>query len=244
MENRPAIKKTFEPEGRLQLFAFEELQSGTCAHCDKKKKSKKWAVLDDDWELRLCNGCYGQVLSADLPPFADAPSGLKKGLYRLTKSMENPFYQTVTHRDLMGVIRVFAEGWDWLVHREEWLPRAKHPPISALMVTAACGHHCQDMYVYEADYKRAMEDWDEPQEPDTLTRIKQLHKGGGRFDLEEVLHRLVDQGYVQIPDLLEAVGYSVAHRDASLDRSDNEDESLYSDAVNEVFNETGEHWID
>jgi len=257
------VSKTFDPVGRLQLFAFEKIQSGTCAYCDKEKKSKKWAVLDGDWDIRFCNGCYGQVLAVEPPPFADVPSGLKKGLYRLTKSMENPFCGQITHRDLMGVLRVFPAGWDWLVHRNESLMRNTYPPISALMVTAACGNQCQDMYVYESEHKKAMEDWDEedndtspllapreflqalvPREPDTFTRIKQLFKESGRLELAEVIHRLVDQEHVQMPDLLEAVSYAVAHRDERLPREDNEDEKLYSDAVNEVFNETGEHWID
>lgn len=183
---------------------------------------------------------------------------LKPGLYRLTKSLANPFYEVVSHRDLMGVIRAFPKGWDWLVHRED------HPE-APFLVMAACGNWCQSMYVHEKDYKTAMEDWDkdgdppllappeflealEPREADTLTRLKQLHKFDGLRDykFDAIIEYLIATGKLDPKDLREAMAYAVTNWDEMDEKgaARNQDEELYSTAVNEVFNETGEHWID
>ena len=58
------IQKTFDPVGRLQLFALVKVETATCAECEKEKTSKKWAILDRMWSLRICNGCYGQICAA------------------------------------------------------------------------------------------------------------------------------------------------------------------------------------
>jgi hypothetical protein len=34
-----------------------------CFRCGGEKKSKLHTVYDDDWQRRLCNGCYGRLLS-------------------------------------------------------------------------------------------------------------------------------------------------------------------------------------
>jgi hypothetical protein len=272
MADNPAIKKTFDPVGRLQLFSFEVVQGATCAHCDKKKKAKKWAILDGDWGLRICNGCYGQVLSKEDHPYLSSPIGLKPGLYTLTKSFKNPHYEVVSHRDLMGVIRALPAGWDWVVHRNDNRERDTHPPISPLMVAAAGGYHCQSMYVYEADYKESLADYEhseevgdgyppllapreflealEIREADTLTRLKQVQRHSNdhvRFDDSEILDMLAFLGMVKPADVVAAAKLLQKREGEVYERYRDQksiDESSYSAAVNEVFDETGEHWID
>jgi len=64
MTNRE-IKKPFDPRGRLQLFALVKIETATCIECTKEKTSKKWAILDGDWNHRMCNGCYGQICATE-----------------------------------------------------------------------------------------------------------------------------------------------------------------------------------
>ena len=65
------VKKTFPAIGRLQLFALESVESAVCSECGKPKTSKKWAVLDGDWNHRMCNGCYGQILATEGHPYLE-----------------------------------------------------------------------------------------------------------------------------------------------------------------------------
>jgi len=195
----------------------------------------------------------------------------KPGMYRLTKSMKNPYYETVSHRDLMGVLRVFPAGWDWVVHRNDNRERENHPETPPLMVVAACGGHCESMYVYEADYLELLAEHGldveansgppllappeflaalEPRVPDTLKRLKQFHKHSeDSLNLEDprILDLLASQGNVNPTDVVEAAR-SIKKCEGEMYESYQaermSDDQLYSDAVNEVFNETGEHWID
>jgi len=67
----PKIRKGFDKVGRLQLFALVALDSRVCAECGKEKTSKKWAILDGNWEHRMCNGCYGQILFVHNHPYRE-----------------------------------------------------------------------------------------------------------------------------------------------------------------------------
>jgi hypothetical protein len=60
------------------------------------------------------------------------------------------------------------------------------------------------------------------------------------------MERLIETGKLKAQDLLEAMTYVVGHEDELRNKpsTGDLDNQLYSDAVNEVFNETGEHWID
>jgi hypothetical protein len=47
----------------MQQFRFAEGSAFTCFRCGDAKKSKLITVYGGDWSRRLCNGCYGRLLS-------------------------------------------------------------------------------------------------------------------------------------------------------------------------------------
>lgn len=57
------LAKTYPPRGPLQLFRFVAATAFRCFRCGETKKSKLIGVYADNWERRLCNGCYGRLLS-------------------------------------------------------------------------------------------------------------------------------------------------------------------------------------
>ena len=57
------VTKTYPQRGPLQQFRFAEATAFRCFMCADTKKSKLIAVYADDWSRRLCNGCYGYLLS-------------------------------------------------------------------------------------------------------------------------------------------------------------------------------------
>src|SRR3954451_8563760 len=64
MEPVPStVIKTYPPRGPLQQFRFSEGTAFTCLRCGEAKKSKLITVYRGDWSKRLCNGCYGRLLS-------------------------------------------------------------------------------------------------------------------------------------------------------------------------------------
>jgi hypothetical protein len=64
MEPVPStITKTYAQRGPLQQFRFAESTAFRCFRCGDTKKSKLITVYNSDWSKRLCNGCYGRLLS-------------------------------------------------------------------------------------------------------------------------------------------------------------------------------------
>jgi hypothetical protein len=64
MEPVPStVAKTYPRRGPLQQFRFAENTAFTCFRCGNTKKSKLITVYYGDWSKRLCNGCYGRLLS-------------------------------------------------------------------------------------------------------------------------------------------------------------------------------------
>jgi hypothetical protein len=59
----PPTIKTYPRRGPLQQFRLAEAVSFRCFRCGGDKKTKLHAVYEDDWSRRLCNGCYGLLLS-------------------------------------------------------------------------------------------------------------------------------------------------------------------------------------
>lgn len=57
------ITKTYPQRGPLQQYRFAESLSFVCFRCGDTKKSKLITLYDKDWSKRLCNGCYGRLLS-------------------------------------------------------------------------------------------------------------------------------------------------------------------------------------
>ena len=57
------VTKTYPQRGPLQQFRFAESTAFQCFRCGASKKSKLITVYTGDWSRRLCNGCYGRLLS-------------------------------------------------------------------------------------------------------------------------------------------------------------------------------------
>lgn len=57
------ITKTYPPRGPLQQYRFADSTAFDCFRCHEAKKSKLITVYGADWSKRLCNGCYGRLLS-------------------------------------------------------------------------------------------------------------------------------------------------------------------------------------
>jgi hypothetical protein len=64
MEPVPStVTKTYPQRGPLQQFRFAEGTAFRCFRCGDTKKSKLITVYSGDWSRKLCNGCYGRLLS-------------------------------------------------------------------------------------------------------------------------------------------------------------------------------------
>lgn len=64
MEPVPSsVTKTYPQRGPLQQFRFAEGTAFRCFRCGATKKSKLITVYLGDWSRKLCNGCYGRLLS-------------------------------------------------------------------------------------------------------------------------------------------------------------------------------------
>jgi hypothetical protein len=57
------LVKTYAQRGPLQQFRFAENTAFVCVRCGRAKKSKLIVVYQGDWSKKLCNGCYGRLLS-------------------------------------------------------------------------------------------------------------------------------------------------------------------------------------
>ncbi len=64
MEPVPStLTKTYPKRGPLQQFRFSEGTAFRCFRCGNSKKSKLITLYSGDWSQKLCNGCYGRLLS-------------------------------------------------------------------------------------------------------------------------------------------------------------------------------------
>lgn len=64
MEPVPStVTKTYPRRGPLQQFRFAESTSFECFRCGHAKVSKLLIIYRQDWSRKLCNGCYGRLLS-------------------------------------------------------------------------------------------------------------------------------------------------------------------------------------
>jgi hypothetical protein len=57
------IIKEYPPRGPLKQYRFEKSISFNCFRCGQTKVSKLLTIYNGDWSNRLCNGCYGRLLS-------------------------------------------------------------------------------------------------------------------------------------------------------------------------------------
>jgi len=63
METTLPVEKTYPAHGPIQQFRFSQATAFTCFRCGFSKKSKLITVYGGDQKQRLCNGCYGRLLS-------------------------------------------------------------------------------------------------------------------------------------------------------------------------------------
>ena len=64
MEPVPStVTKAYPQRGPLQQFRFLESTAFRCFRCGASKKSKLITIYQGSWSRRLCNGCYGRILS-------------------------------------------------------------------------------------------------------------------------------------------------------------------------------------
>jgi hypothetical protein len=64
MEPVPStVTKAYPQRGPLQQFRFAESIAFSCFRCGETKKSKLITIYSREWSKRLCNGCYGRLLS-------------------------------------------------------------------------------------------------------------------------------------------------------------------------------------
>jgi hypothetical protein len=57
------ITKEYPKRGPLNQYRFEKSISFNCFRCGQSKTSKLITIYNNDWNRRLCNGCYGGLLS-------------------------------------------------------------------------------------------------------------------------------------------------------------------------------------
>ena len=57
------ITKEYPKRGPLSQFRFDKSISFSCFRCGQAKTSKLITTYNNDWNKRLCNGCYGRLLS-------------------------------------------------------------------------------------------------------------------------------------------------------------------------------------
>ncbi len=57
------ITKEYPKRGPLSQSRFEKSISFNCFRCGQSKTSKLIITYNNDWNKRLCNGCYGRLLS-------------------------------------------------------------------------------------------------------------------------------------------------------------------------------------
>jgi hypothetical protein len=57
------ITKEYPKRGPLSQYRFEKSVSFKCFRCGEAKTSKLITTYGNDWDKRLCNGCYGLLLS-------------------------------------------------------------------------------------------------------------------------------------------------------------------------------------
>ena len=78
MEPIPStVTKTYPQRGPLQQFRFAEGTAFRCFRCGCSKKSKLITVYSGDWSRKLCNGCYGRLLSLYEIKAGTAPDDLR-----------------------------------------------------------------------------------------------------------------------------------------------------------------------
>ncbi|MBN1700158.1 MAG: hypothetical protein JW881_21785 [Spirochaetales bacterium] len=57
------IIKEYPEKGPMKQYRFDKAVAFACFRCGNEKKSKLITIYQSNWNKRLCNGCYGRLLS-------------------------------------------------------------------------------------------------------------------------------------------------------------------------------------
>ncbi len=57
------IVKVYPKRGPIAQYRFDKSIAFSCFRCNQEKKAKLITIYNDNWNKRLCNGCYGRLLS-------------------------------------------------------------------------------------------------------------------------------------------------------------------------------------
>lgn len=57
------IVKEYSQRGPIRQYRFDRAIAFSCFRCGQQKKSKLITIYESNWNKRLCNGCYGRLLS-------------------------------------------------------------------------------------------------------------------------------------------------------------------------------------
>lgn len=106
-ETRPSnTVKTYPRRGPLQQFRLAEATPFRCFRCGDGKKAKLHTIYNGDWGKRLCNGCYGRLLSIYEIKAGAAPDDEKvEQLARLLLQLSSP---VEAERAFTGAVRDVA----------------------------------------------------------------------------------------------------------------------------------------
>ena len=95
------IKKTYPQRGPLQQFRFGDSLAFRCFRCTATKKSKLITIYGGNWSRRLCNGCYGYLLS-----LYKIKAGTKADSEK-TEQLANLLFKAVTLDDQLQAERLY-----------------------------------------------------------------------------------------------------------------------------------------
>ena len=95
------VTKRYPRRGPLQQIRFVEATAFRCFRCSRSKKSKLITVYNGDWSRRLCNGCYGRLLS-----LYEIKAGTKTDDER-AKELADVLLSTVSQEDRRQAERVY-----------------------------------------------------------------------------------------------------------------------------------------
>ena len=88
------IIKTYPQRGPIKQFRFEKIVAFNCFRCGKAKKAKLITIYKDNWNKRMCNGCYGRLLS-----IYDIKAGTKNENEKV-QELTNILFKLVSENDI------------------------------------------------------------------------------------------------------------------------------------------------
>eukprot|EP00760_Papus_ankaliazontas_P011244 PhM_4_TR14693/c0_g2_i1/m.68293 len=60
------VRYAWRKRGRLQLHFLDKREYFVCFHCSYPVRDNLVAIKEDNWDYRMCHGCYNKVVSQDL----------------------------------------------------------------------------------------------------------------------------------------------------------------------------------